>query len=50
MGMWKCSGRVSKIKYDLIGRVDRKARKLWITQETINKMDERRKWKSVNNL
>jgi hypothetical protein len=29
--------------------VDRKARKSWLTQEMINKMDERRKWKNVNN-
>jgi hypothetical protein len=28
---------------DLIGYVDRKARKSWITQEMINKMDEQRK-------
>jgi type I site-specific restriction endonuclease len=34
---------------DLIGKVDRKARKPIITQEMINKMDERRKWKNVNN-
>ena len=34
---------------DLVGKIDRKARKTWITQEMIKKMDERRKWKSVNN-
>jgi hypothetical protein len=34
---------------DLVGKVDRKARKPWITQEMISKMDEQRKWKNVNN-
>jgi len=28
---------------DLVGKVKKKARKPWITQETISKMDERRK-------
>jgi hypothetical protein len=32
-----------------VGKVENRARKLWITQEMISKMDERRKWKSVNN-
>jgi hypothetical protein len=32
-----------------VGKVEKRARKLWIMQEMINKMDERRKWKSVNN-
>jgi hypothetical protein len=31
----------------LIRRVDRKARKPWITQEMINKSDEQRKWNGV---
>jgi hypothetical protein len=31
---------------DLVGKVEKRARKPWITQETISKMDERRKWKS----
>jgi uncharacterized membrane-anchored protein len=34
---------------DLVGKVERRARKPWITQEMISKMDERRKWKNVNN-
>jgi type I site-specific restriction endonuclease len=34
---------------DLVGKVERKARRSWITQEMISKMDERRKWKNVNN-
>jgi hypothetical protein len=34
---------------DLIGKVERTARKPWITQEMISKMIERRKWKNVNN-
>ena len=34
---------------DLIRTVDRKNRKPSITQEMVNKMDEQRKWKCVNN-
>jgi hypothetical protein len=34
---------------DLVGKYERRARKPWITQEMISKMDERRKWKNVNN-
>ena len=34
---------------DLVGRVQRRARKLWITQKILGKMDERRKWKNFNN-
>ena len=33
---------------DLVGKVEKRASKLWITQEIISKMDERRKWKNVN--
>jgi len=33
---------------DLVGKVQKRARKPWITQEMISKMDERRKWKNVN--
>ena len=33
---------------DLVGKVENKARKPWITQEMISKMDERRKWKNIN--
>jgi len=33
---------------DLAGKVEKRARKPWITQEMISKMDERRKWKNVN--
>jgi hypothetical protein len=36
-------------KSDLVGKVERRVRKPWITQEMISKMDERRKWKNVNN-
>jgi len=32
----------------LVGKVEKRARKPWITQEMISKMDERRKWKNVN--
>jgi len=33
---------------DLVGIVERRARKPWIIQEMISKMDERKKWKNVN--
>jgi len=33
---------------DLAGKVEKRARRPWITQEMISKMDERRKWKNVN--
>ena len=33
---------------DLVSKVEKRARKPWITQEMISKMDERRKWKNVN--
>ena len=33
---------------DLVGKVEKRARKSQITQEMISKMDERRKWKNVN--
>ena len=33
---------------DLVGKVKKRARKQWITQEMISKIDERRKWKNVN--
>jgi type I site-specific restriction endonuclease len=33
---------------DLVGKVEKGARKQWITQEMISKMVERRKWKNVN--
>jgi len=33
---------------DLVGEVGKRARKQWITQEMISKMDEGRKWKNVD--
>ena len=33
---------------DVVGKAEKRARKPWITQEMISKMDERRKWKNVN--
>jgi hypothetical protein len=33
---------------DLIGKVEKRGRKLWITGEMMGKMDERGKWKNVN--
>ncbi|PNF29416.1 hypothetical protein B7P43_G07044 [Cryptotermes secundus] len=34
---------------DLVGKVEKIARKPWVTQEMMSKMEERRKWKNVNN-
>jgi len=33
---------------DLVGKIEKRARKLWTTQEMISEMDERRTWKNVN--
>jgi hypothetical protein len=33
---------------DCVGKIEKRARKPWVTQEMISKMDEQRKWKSVN--
>ena len=33
---------------DVVGKVEKRARKPWITQEMISKMDERKKWKNVD--
>ena len=33
---------------DLVGKVEKRARKPWITQEMISKIDEQTKWKNVN--
>jgi len=33
---------------DLVGKVEKRTRKPWITHEMISKMDGRRKWKNVN--
>jgi hypothetical protein len=33
----------------MVVKVERKARKPWITQQMISKMDEQRKWKKLNN-
>jgi hypothetical protein len=32
---------------DLVGEVERRPRKPWITQKIINKMDGRRKWQNA---
>jgi hypothetical protein len=34
---------------DCVGKVEKRAQKPWIMQEMISILDERRKWKSVNN-
>jgi predicted Fe-S protein YdhL (DUF1289 family) len=33
---------------DLVWKVEKRARKPWITQKMISKMDERRNWKNAN--
>jgi hypothetical protein len=35
---------------DLVGKLERRVSKPWITQEIFNKTDERKKWKNVNNV
>jgi hypothetical protein len=40
---------VSDTISDLVGNVEKRARKPWITQKMRSKMDESRKWKNVNN-
>ena len=51
MGMSKWAGTIKECVLDtisvLVGKVQKRARKPWITQEMISKMDERRKWKNV---
>ena len=51
--MWKCSGTTERnvcwILSDFVEKVEREARQLWISQDVINKMQERWKWKNVNN-
>ena len=32
----------------LVGKVEKRTRKPWITKEMVSKIDERRKWKNVN--
>ena len=34
---------------DVVGEVESSTRKLWITQEMINKMDKQKKWNKINN-
>lgn len=50
MGMWKCSGTISRNVCDceLLGESKGEQEKVWIMQERINEMDERRKCKNVN--
>jgi len=45
---WYNQVRVLDTITDLVRKVEKRARKPWITQEMISKMDERRKWKNVN--
>jgi hypothetical protein len=33
---------------DLVGKIEKRARKPWITWERMGKIDEKRKWKNVN--
>jgi type I site-specific restriction endonuclease len=34
---------------DFVGKVEKRARKLWTTQEMISKIEKRREWKNANN-
>ena len=46
---WKnIKERVLDTISDLVGKVENRARKPWITQEMISKMDERGKWKNIS--
>jgi hypothetical protein len=36
------------LESDLVGKVEKRAKKPRITREMISKMDERRKWKNIN--
>jgi hypothetical protein len=51
--MSKCSGNKKECVFDtisdLVAKVEKRARKQWITRGIIGKIDERRKWKNVNN-
>ena len=40
--------RVLDTLSDLVGKVEKRARKPWITHEMISKMDERGRWNNVN--
>ena len=58
--LFECEGMSAEVQWkntkqcvlnnisDLVGKVKKRARKPWITQEIISKMDERQKWKSLN--
>jgi hypothetical protein len=49
--MSKCSGTIKRNAVetisDLVRKVEKRARKPWITQEMISHMNEKRKWKNV---
>ena len=60
LGLTECQSGNDKVQWnnikkcvlhtisDLVGKVEKRARKPWITQEMISKMDEQRKWKNFN--
>jgi len=51
--MWKCSGtterNVCRLLSDLGEKEERETRQPWISQDVINTIEERWKWKNVNN-
>ena len=51
LGAIECESGNAEVQWknisDLVGKVEKRARKPWITQEMISKMDERRKWKKA---
>ncbi|XP_023224327.1 craniofacial development protein 2-like [Centruroides sculpturatus] len=49
--LWEnMKGEIKESAYQVLGEERRKARRPWITKEVLEKMDERRRWKSANTL
>jgi hypothetical protein len=47
-GRWNIKKCLLDTMSDCVGKVEKRVRNPWITQEMISEMDERRKWKSDN--
>ncbi|XP_023220864.1 uncharacterized protein LOC111622675 [Centruroides sculpturatus] len=49
--LWEnMKGEIKESAYQVLGEERRKARRPWITEEVLEKMDERKRWKSANTL
>ncbi|XP_023212405.1 uncharacterized protein LOC111615228 [Centruroides sculpturatus] len=49
--LWEnMKGEIRESAYQVLGEKRRKARRPWITKEVLEKMNERRRWKSANTL